>query len=116
MEYNSKIINEDIFEGNYFGSGDLILSGTFIGTIKIDKLTINENGSFVGNISAQEIIVKGNIKADISTEKLHVMSSGKVEGDLLYRSLKIDEGGYLNSSKVVKMSDQKTLKSKVLKS
>ena len=38
MEYNSKIINEDIFEGNYFGSGDLILSGTFKGAIKIDKL------------------------------------------------------------------------------
>ena len=44
------------------------------------------------------------------------MSTGKVEGDLLYRTLKIDEGGYLNSSKVIKMSDQKTLKSKVLKS
>ena len=44
------------------------------------------------------------------------MSTGKVEGDLLYRTLKIDEGGYLNSSKVIKMSDQKTLKSKGLKS
>ena len=31
------------------------------------------------------------------------------------RTLKIDEGGYLNSSKVIKMSDQKTLKNKVLK-
>ena len=116
MEYNSKIINEDIFEGNYFGSGDLILSGTFKGTIKIDKVIVSENASFIGSITAQEIIVEGQIKADISAEKLYVMSTGKVEGDLLYRTLKIDEGGYLNSSKVVKMSDQKTLKSKVFKS
>ena len=42
--------------------------------------------------------------------------NGKVEGDLIYKTLKIDEGGFLNSSKVVKMSDQKTLKSKVLTS
>ena len=67
-------------------------------------------------ILLEKIIVEGQIKADISAEKLHVMSTGKVEGDLLYRTLKIDEGGYLNSSKVIKMSDQKTLKSKVLKS
>ena len=60
--------------------------------------------------------IRDRIKADISAEKLHVMSTGKVEGDLIYRTLKIDEGGYLNSSKVIKMSDQKTLKSKVLKS
>ena len=116
MKYVSKIRFEDNFEGNYFGSGDLTLSGTFKGTIKIDKLIVSENASFIGNITAQEIIVEGQIKADISAEKLHVMSTGKVEGDLLYRTLKIDEGGYLNSSKVIKMSDQKILKSKVLRS
>ena len=115
MKYDSKIRFEDNFEGNYFGSGDLTLSGTYKGTIKIDKLIVSENASFIGNITAQEIIVEGQIKADISAEKLHVMSTGKVEGDLLYRTLKIDEGGYLNSSKVIKMSDQKTVKSKVLK-
>ena len=116
MKYDSKIRVVDIFEGNYFGSGDLTLSGIFKGTIKIDKLIVSENASFIGDITAHEIIVEGQIKADISAEKLHVMSTGKVEGELLYRTLKIDEGGYLNSSKVVKMSDEKTLKSKILKS
>ena len=116
MKYDTKIRFEDNFEGNYFGSGNLILNGTFKGTIKIDKLIVSENASFIGNVTAQEIIVEGQINADISTVKLHVMSTGKVEGDLLYRTLKIDEGGYLNSSKVIKMSDQKTLKSKTLKS
>ena len=116
MKYVSKIRYEDYFEGNYFGLGDLTLSGTFKGTLKIDKLIINENAIFSGNITANEIIVSGHIKADIATEKLHILSNGKVEGDLIYRTLKIDEGGYLNSSKVIKMSDQKNLKSKGLKS
>ena len=114
MKYVSKIRYEDYFEGNYFGLGDLTLSGTFKGTLKIDKLIINENAIFIGNITAQEIIVHGHIKADIATEKLNILSNGKVEGDLIYRTLKIDEGGYLNSSKVIKMSDPKNLKSKVL--
>ena len=115
MEYDSKIRYGDNFEGNYFGSGDLILGGTFKGTIKIDKLIINENAFFIGNITAKEIIVEGHVKADMATEKLHILSNGKVEGDLIYKTLKIDEGGYLNSSKVIKMSDQKNLKSKVSK-
>ena len=116
MKYDSKIRYEDNFEGDYFGSGDLTLSGNFKGTLKIDKLIINENAIFIGNITAKEIIVHGHIKADMATEKLHILSNGKVEGDLVYRTLKIDEGGYLNSSKVIKMSDQRNLKSKVLKS
>ena len=116
MKYVSKIRYEDSFEGNYFGTGDLTLSGIFKGTIQIDKLIINENAIFFGNITAKEIIVEGHIKADMATEKLHILSNGKVEGDLIYKTLKIDEGGYLNSSKVVKMSDPKNLKSKVLKS
>ena len=115
MEYDSKIRYEDNFEGNYFGSGDLILSGTFKGTIKIDKLIINENAFFIGNITAKEIIVEGHVKADMATEKLHILSNGKVEGDLIYKTLKIDEGGFLNSSKVIKMSDQKNLKIKFYK-
>ena len=116
MKYDSKIRSEDNFEGNYFGKGDLTLSGTFKGAIQIDKLIINENAVFVGNITAKEIIVEGHIKADMATEKLHILSNGKVEGDLIYKTLKIDEGGYLNSSKVIKMSDPKNLKRKVLKS
>ena len=50
MKYDSKIRFEDNFEGNYFGSGDLTLSGTFKGTIKIDKLFVSEKASFIGNI------------------------------------------------------------------
>ena len=48
MKYESKIRFEDNFEGNYFGSGDLTLSGTYKGTIEIDKLIVSENASFIG--------------------------------------------------------------------
>ena len=116
MEDNSKIKKNDIFEGNYFGSGNLSLDGKFKGVIKIDKIFIHENASFIGSITAKEIIVEGYVKADIAAEKLHIMSKGKVEGDLVYQTLKIDEGGYLDSSKVIKMSNLNSLKSKPLRS
>ena len=62
MKYESKIRFEDNFEGNYFGSGDLILNGTFKGTIKIDKLIVSENAfySIIGfgfNISIPDDLI-----------------------------------------------------------
>ena len=50
------------------------------------------------------------MKADVEVDKIEVKADGSVEGDLMYRHLVIDEGGFLNSSKVVKMTDSKALK------
>ena len=115
MEYKSNIQPKDKFKGNYFGTGDMILNGSFEGTIKIDKLFVRERATFAGHITAREVFVHGNVKADIMTDKLHISSNGTVEGDIIYRTLKIDEGGFLNSSKVIKMSDKNILNSKVSK-
>tara|TARA_E500000178_G_C17006099_1_gene748197 strand:+ start:1136 stop:1486 length:351 start_codon:yes stop_codon:yes gene_type:complete len=115
LEYKSNIQQKDKFKGNYFGTGEMILNGFFEGTIKIDKLYIRESANFIGHITAVEVFVHGNVKADIMTDKLHISSIGTVEGDIIYRSLKIDEGGFLKSSKVIKMSDKSILNNKVSK-
>ena len=113
MDNRSLIRAFDKFKGNYFGTGNLNLTGEFNGVIKIDSLKIEKQGKFIGSITAKEIIVEGTVIADIFVDKIHVLPSGKVEGELIYRFLRIDEGGFLNSSKVVKMSDQRNI-SKVI--
>lgn len=110
MENRSLIRTNDKFNGNYFGTGNLNLSGDFKGVINIDNLKIEKEGKFLGSITAKEIIVEGTVIADIFVDKIHILPSGKVEGELIYRYLRIDEGGFLNSSKVVKMSDERNIK------
>ena len=61
-------------------------------------------------IKPKNIVVEGILKADVEVDKIEVKADGNVEGDLIYRHLVIDEGGFLNSSKVVKMTDSKALK------
>ena len=109
MENKSLIRISDKFKGNYFGCGNLILFGEFRGIINIDSIKIEKEGKFVGSITAKEIIIEGTVKADIFVDKIHILTTGKVEGELMYRFLRIDEGGFLNSSKVVKMSDQRNI-------
>ena len=110
MEYKSQILDQDSFKGNYFGSGKIILNGKFEGNMTIDELIINEKGYFSGKIVANNIIVFGSLKADVEVEKIHIKSNGILDGDLLYRHLIIEEGAFLRSSKVIKMSDDKSLR------
>ena len=110
MEHKSQILTEDQFKGNYHGSGSMVLTGTFDGSLTIDNLFITKSGKFLGTLIAKNIVVEGTLKADIEVEKIHVKVQGTVDGELVYRQLIIDEGAFLNSSKVVKMSDSKAVK------
>ncbi len=110
MEYKSQILAEDKFKGNYNGSGSMVLTGTFDGNLSIDNLLIAKSGKFLGKVIAKNIVVEGILKADVEVDKIEVKADGSVEGDLMYRHLVIDEGGFLNSSKVIKMTDSKALK------
>ena len=110
MEYKSQILAEDKFKGNYHGSGSMVLTGTFDGNLSVDNLLIAKSGKFLGKVIAKNIVVEGILKADVEVDKIEVKADGSVEGDLMYRHLVIDEGGFLNSSKVVKMTDSKALK------
>ncbi|MAQ07994.1 MAG: hypothetical protein CMN50_09910 [SAR116 cluster bacterium] len=110
MEYKSQILNEDKFKGNYIGTGGIILKGIFDGNLTIDDLTILDTGKFLGKLIAKNIIIHGTLKGDIEVEKITIKSTGVFEGELVYRDLIIEEGGFLNSNKVLKMSDQKAVK------
>ena len=110
MEYKSQILNDDKFKGSYIGTGSMSLRGIYEGNLTIDELTILDTGKFFGKLIAKNIVIYGILKGDIEVEKISIKSTGVYEGDLIYRHLIIEEGGYLNSNKVVKMSDQKAVK------
>ena len=110
MEYESQILKNNNFKGNYSGLGKLILDGKFDGNLIIEELIISKTGQFSGKVEAKSIIVNGILKADVEVEKIYISSDGIVDGDLLYRDIIIEEGGLLSSTKVIKMSDAKSFK------
>ena len=110
MEYKSQILEKDIFVGNYHGSGTFTLNGKFDGNMTIDNLVITENGEFLGKVTAKTITVSGILKGDVEVDKIQIKHNGCIDGELLYRVLTIEEGGFLRSTKVIKMSDEKAVK------
>ena len=89
MKQSIRITEDSFFKGQYSGSGDLELYGSFEGSLYIKNLYIKKSGIFIGNISAENIIVEGEMNADIQTENLYLKPkagvtsiSSKTEGSL----------------------------------
>ena len=109
MKQSIRITEDSFFKGEYSGSGDLELYGSFEGSLYVNNLYIKKSGIFIGHVSAENIIVEGEINADIQTENLYLKSTGIVDGDVMYRNIVIDSGGMLKSQMVQNISKMKNL-------
>ena len=109
MKQSIRITEDSLFKGEYSGSGDLELCGSFEGSLYVKNLYIKKSGIFIGYVSAENIIVEGEMNADIQAENLHLKSTGVVDGDVMYRNIIIDSGGMLKSHMVQNVSNMNNL-------
>ena len=80
-------------------SGELKLSGGAIisGMIKGDVITsgiirLTTNGVVEGNVIASEATVGGEIRGNVRAQKIILRENSKVDGDIIYKKLVIEEG------------------------
>ena len=115
LDLNGVFINSIIGEGASF-SGDISMSGLFRidgdfrGNIeKADKVLIGRNGRAECSIRAGTIVVGGVVKGDIySTEKVVVLSTGMVIGNISTPRLLVEDGVVLNGRcKIISFQDKK---------
>ena len=80
-------------------SGELKLSGGAIisGKIKGDVITsgiirLTTTGIVEGNVIASEATIGGQIHGNVRAQKIILRENSKVDGDIIYRKLTIEEG------------------------
>jgi cytoskeletal protein CcmA (bactofilin family) len=100
---NSFIGEGTRFDGNIALSGLLRIDGDFYGKISTDgKVLIGKSGRAECSISARTVVVGGVVKGDIRcTEKLVVLSSGIVLGNVRSPKMIIEEGVIINGECLV---------------
>ncbi len=115
LDLNGVFINSIIGEGASF-SGDISMSGLFRidgdfrGNIeKADKVLIGRNGRAECSIHAGTVVVGGVVKGDIySSEKVVVLSTGMVIGNIATPRLMVEDGVVLNGRcKIISFQDKK---------
>jgi cytoskeletal protein CcmA (bactofilin family) len=79
--------------------GGVRIDGVFDGTIQIQgNLVVGESATIVADIQAYNITVSGTIKGNITANKIEIMETGKVWGDLSINSLLLNEGAFLRGN------------------
>ena len=90
-----------VMRGHLDAPGEVVVNGTFEGTLKASQLIIGKNGYVNGSSIADTVIVYGKIDQElISTTYLHVCETGALTGNVSYFDIEIAKGGKLEGSLV----------------
>ena len=84
------------FQGNIQSDGGVRIDGIFEGHIDITgNLFIGEGAKLLAEIKANNISISGAVKGNISGNRVEILETGRVWGDLTINSLLLNEGAYL---------------------
>jgi len=79
--------------------GSIHIDGKFEGVIaSASYITVGKTGEFYGKIETKNISVSGFVDGNIDCDDMHILSSGKVIGDLAYETLTIDANGIFDGT------------------
>lgn len=84
------------FRGSLVSEGGIRIDGILEGSIETTgNLVIGESAKVIADIRANNISISGAVKGNISGNRVEVLETGRVWGDLTVNSLLISEGAYL---------------------
>jgi cytoskeletal protein CcmA (bactofilin family) len=94
-------------QGVLTGKGGVRIEGVFEGKIDIEgPLVVGEAGKVVSEkIKAPSLVVGGTLQANVFADKVQVLRTGRVYGDVTTSNLSTEEGGFLKG--MIHMPDGK---------
>jgi cytoskeletal protein CcmA (bactofilin family) len=91
---NSVIGVKNCFSGEFRSDGLLRIDGDFKGTIRSSGVVlVGEKGRIIGDIYAKAVRIGGKVKGNLyCTERIDILSTGKLIGNLWTRRFFAEEG------------------------
>lgn len=84
------------FRGDIQSDGGIRIDGVFEGTIEVTgNLVIGEGAKIIADIQANNVSISGAIKGNINGNRVEILDTGRVWGNLTINSLLLNEGAYL---------------------
>lgn len=96
-DVHSMIGAEMVIEGDVTLKSGLIIYGKIYGDVTTQgPVRVASSGEVIGNINASDIHINGRVQGNVTVDNRAVLGEQSVlVGDLVYRSLLIDEGARL---------------------
>lgn len=96
-------------EGNFVGSGNVVVEGVVNGTLKTaQELRIGEAAKIKADVEAANAIIAGEIHGNVKVSgKIELLSTGKVIGNIEASVISVSEGAIINGKvTMLKAGDQ----------
>jgi cytoskeletal protein CcmA (bactofilin family) len=93
-----------LVRGNLSADGAFRIDGWVEGAVESrSTVVIGESGAVRGNVTGTEIIVAGKIMGNVTCAgHLEILATGKVEGDIDAKSIRIETGGVFRGTSHMK--------------
>lgn len=89
------IFSESVMiQGTLCSEGDIQFEGTINGNVHSGTLTIGKKATINGEIVADEVTAYGCIFGTVRADRVYLMSSSHVEGDIFHKSLTVETGAF----------------------
>lgn len=103
------------FKGTVQNDGGLRVEGIFEGTVETGgNLIVGEEAKVMADIVAYNVSVAGSIKGNIKANRVEVLSTGRVWGDITVKSFLVDEGGFIHGEIIMEGAEFKPPVTKAL--
>ena len=90
------IISADLrINGDLICSGDIQVDGWVEGDIQSRNIIIGEGATVQGSLQAESVRVCGLVNGQIKADSVVLEKTAKVTGDVLHKTLAIEQGAYL---------------------
>ncbi|MDP8917220.1 MAG: polymer-forming cytoskeletal protein [Pseudomonadota bacterium] len=90
----SVIASDLLIKGGIEGRGEIQLQGKAWGDVKVERLMVGEAAMLEGSVDAVVVEVRGKVTGSITARQVRLLASAKVEGDITYEQLSIDNGAH----------------------
>ena len=91
------VIGADVtIKGDIEASVDLHVDGRVLGDLACSSLVQGEGSVIEGAITAERARLSGRVKGTIAARELVVLKTARIEGDVSYETLTIEQGAAVN--------------------
>jgi cytoskeletal protein CcmA (bactofilin family) len=90
------IISADLrITGDLVCSGDVQIDGWVEGDIQSRNITVGEGATVQGGLQAESVRICGLVNGEVRADVVVLEKTAKVTGDILHKSLAIEQGAYI---------------------
>jgi len=95
--FDTVIGSNTSFEGSFVSSGNVRMDGQFAGSMEISgNILVGESADIHADINARNISIAGTVRGNIAGNKVQLLRTGRIWGDISASALTTEEGAFID--------------------